>query len=97
MNLFVKWGSDAKIAEGQCLYAIHHYFDRTTAVPEIYGWRTDGDEVFLYMEAISGRTLEEVWEDMEDSDRLRICHELRVILDHIRQFKQDPADRFIGK
>jgi aminoglycoside phosphotransferase (APT) family kinase protein len=79
MGLFVKWGSEMRITEGQSLYAIRHYFKNAVPVPEIYGWCTDGDEVFLYMEAISGRTLEQTWSEMEVNDCLRIRRELRTI------------------
>lgn len=97
LGLFVKWGSAMRIAEGQALYAIRHYLDSTVPVPEIYGWRTDGHEVFIYMEAISGRTLEQAWPDIEENDRIRICSELRTALDNMRQLKQSPDDIFIGK
>ncbi|KAJ8111283.1 hypothetical protein OPT61_g6090 [Boeremia exigua] len=96
MNLFVKWGSEMRIEEGQCLWAIRQHLGNTVPVPEIYGWRTDGDQVFLYMEAIRGRDLEQSWQEMEENDRLRICHDLRAILDTVRRLQQDPIDRFIG-
>ncbi|KAF2438884.1 kinase-like protein [Karstenula rhodostoma CBS 690.94] len=96
MNLYVKWGCEMRIAEGQTLYAMRHYLGNAVPVPEIYGWRTDGDQVFLYMEAISGRTLEQCWPEMEEDDRLRICRELRAMCDAMRQLKQDPSDTFVG-
>ena len=60
-------------------------------------WRTDGDEVFLYIEAINGRSSEQFGKRWEVSDRLRICHELRTAFDTLRQLKQDPTDRFVGE
>jgi aminoglycoside phosphotransferase len=97
MGLFVKWGSEVSIAEGQCLYTIQHCFKDTVPVPEIYGWCTDGSQVFLYMKAISGRTLEQAWPEMEVNDCLRICRELRTIFDTLRQLKQYPSDTFVGE
>ncbi|KAF2868574.1 hypothetical protein BDV95DRAFT_578745 [Massariosphaeria phaeospora] len=82
IGLFVKWGSNVRIAEGQSLYAIRCHLKN--AVPEIYGWRTDGDEIFLYMEAIHGRTLETTWKELEHNDRIHVCHELRTIFDTLR-------------
>ncbi|KAF2280463.1 kinase-like protein [Westerdykella ornata] len=96
MSLFVKWGSEIKVIEGQTLYALRHSCGDSVPVPEIYGWRTDGHETFLYMEAISRTTLEDVWSGMEEDDRLRICSELRTILHNLRQLKQSPEDKFIG-
>jgi aminoglycoside phosphotransferase (APT) family kinase protein len=97
MGLFVKWGCEMRVTEAQSLYVIRHYFKSAVPVPEIYGWRTDGDEVFLYMEAISGRSLKQAWPEMEENGRLRICRELRTIFDTLRQLKQDPTDTFIGE
>jgi hypothetical protein len=97
MGLFVKWGSEIQVAEAQTLYTIRQNLEAAVPVPEIYGWRTDGEEVFIYMEAIKGRTLEKTWQQMEDDDRTRICNELRAILDSLRRLKQDPAGTFIGK
>ena len=97
MSLFVKWGSSVRITEGQTLYAIRNSCGTAVPVPEIYGWRVDGDETFLYMEAMSGTTMEEAWPEMKEDDRRRICSELRAILHNVHQLKQDPADKFIGE
>lgn len=56
--LYVKWESSAKIFEKQTLYAMRNICRHSVPVPEINGWRTDGDEMLLCMEAINGRTLE---------------------------------------
>ncbi|PGH15523.1 hypothetical protein AJ80_05540 [Polytolypa hystricis UAMH7299] len=48
-------------------------------VPEVYGWRVDGDEVFIYMEHIQGQTLEQLWGTLEPDDCVSICNELRTI------------------
>lgn len=96
-SLFVKWGSSARISEAQALYAIRNSCGNSVPVPEIYGWRTDGDEMFLYMEAIHGSTLEDAWPGLKDNERSQIATELRNILYSLRQLKQDPSDRFIGK
>lgn len=97
MNLFVKWGQDMRIEEGQTLYALRHSLGSVVPIPEIYGWHTDGEQVFLYMEAIRGKTLEECWPTMHEDNRLDVCRELRTMLDAVRQLKQEPNDPFIGK
>jgi aminoglycoside phosphotransferase len=66
-------------------------------VPEIYGWRSDGNETFLYMEAIHGRTMEDAWPDLEEEDRLYICRELRAILRNLRLIRLPPTESYIGK
>lgn len=95
--VFVKWGSAVGMSEGQALYAIRNSCGESVPVPELYGWRTDGDQMFLYMEAIHGRTLEDAWPALKDDERLRIATELRTIMDSLRQLKQDPSDKFVGK
>lgn len=97
MSLFVKWGANIRITEGQTLYAIRSSCANHVPVPEIYGWRTDGGETFLYMEAISGRTLEEAWPGMTDYERVEMCEDLRNILYNLRLLQQHPMDRFIAE
>ncbi|KAF2682661.1 hypothetical protein K458DRAFT_405424 [Lentithecium fluviatile CBS 122367] len=61
MGLFVKWGNLASIMEGQSLYAVRRFLQGAVPVPEIYGWRTDARQTYLYMERIrGGGTLEQV-------------------------------------
>ncbi|PWY72145.1 hypothetical protein BO94DRAFT_539277 [Aspergillus sclerotioniger CBS 115572] len=57
LNLIVKLGRTVTVAEAQCLWMLRRVFGDTVPVPEIYGWRTDEDYVFIYMELIDGRTL----------------------------------------
>lgn len=97
MNLFVKWGTTVRIAEGQSLYAVNDRLKDAVPAPVIYGWRTDGGEVFLYMELLSGQTLEKAWSSIDKVERLEICQELQTIYNNLRQLEQDPADSFIGE
>ncbi|KAE8377791.1 hypothetical protein BDV26DRAFT_262940 [Aspergillus bertholletiae] len=78
MRLFIKWESAVGVSEAQYLYAVRQFLQDDVPVPEVYDWRTDGDEKFIYMEYIEGQTLEKVWDVMEPSDRVSICHELRT-------------------
>ncbi|KAK2765226.1 hypothetical protein FQN54_008925 [Arachnomyces sp. PD_36] len=96
MGLFVKWGRRAQLSEGQTLYAVRRYLKNEVPVPEVYGWRTDGEEVFIYMEAIAGPTLEKSWDGLTPEDHVRICGELRKIFDNLRRLEQDPQERFIA-
>ncbi|KXG50572.1 Aminoglycoside phosphotransferase [Penicillium griseofulvum] len=96
LGLFVKWGSEMRISEGQSLYDIGRCLKDRVPVPEIYGWRTEGHQVFIYMEYLPGQTLDQVWDILEPDDRGSICSELRTIIDNLRQLEQEPDDRFIG-
>lgn len=97
MGLFVKWGWSVKISEALGLLVVGQFLDGHVPVPEVYGWRTDGEEIYIYMQHIRGQTLEQAWDIMEPSERIRICHELRVISTNLRRLQQDPSDTFVGK
>lgn len=47
-------------------------------VPEIYGWRTEGNQVFLYLECIEGRQLEEVYHLLSHEDKLEIYDQIKM-------------------
>lgn len=65
MGLFIKWGSAVRISEALALFALRRLLDGRVPVPEVYGWRTDGDEKYIYMEYIRGQTLEQAWDIMD--------------------------------
>ncbi|EDP53281.1 hypothetical protein ACP6JD_005091 [Aspergillus fumigatus] len=97
MGLFVKWGSSVQISEAQCLYAVHQFLKGDVPAPEVYGWRTEGNEAYIYMEYINGQSLEQAWPSMGYEDKAGICRELRTIFQHLRQVEQDPEDPFVGE
>lgn len=97
MGLFVKWGSSVKISEALGLLVVGRFLDGHVPVPEVYGWRTDREEMYIYMQHIRGQTLEQAWDIMEPSERITICHELRTISTNLRRLQQDPSDTFVGK
>ncbi|CAI7588143.1 unnamed protein product [Penicillium glandicola] len=96
LGLLVKWGRATRISEAQCLYALGHLLKVYVPVPEIYGWRKDGDESFIYMEYLHAQTLEQVWDKLEPDNRVSICRELRTIYNNLGQLEQNLADSFIG-
>ena len=96
LGLFVKWGGIVRTSEGQCLYALGQLLKDDVPIPEIYGWRVDGGETFLYMEYLHGQTLKQVWDKLEPDDRVSICCELRTIFNNIRRLQQKPGESFIG-
>jgi hypothetical protein len=87
----------ARISEAQTLYAIRHVLNGAVPGPEVYGWKTQGDEKFVYMEYIPGQSLESAWSTLEHDDRLMICRELRTICGNLRRLEQGPSDNFVGK
>ncbi|KOS47034.1 hypothetical protein ACN38_g1999 [Penicillium nordicum] len=96
MGLVVKWGVLVNIHEAQSTYAVYHLLNGRVPVPEIFGWRTDGGEKFIYMQYVQGQTLEKAWDSLQLTDRDTIARELRTICDNLRQLEQDHSDKFIG-
>lgn len=66
LNLVVKYGEDITASEAHCLRALRRLLSNDVPVPEVYGCCEDGGEVFIYMELITGVTLESQWESLSD-------------------------------
>ncbi|KAL4811874.1 phosphotransferase enzyme family protein [Aspergillus spinulosporus] len=96
LGLFVKWGSSVQLSEAHCLYAVRQTLKGDVPVPEVYGWRTEGNEKYIYMEYVNGISLEQAWPIMGQEDKAGVCRELRTIYQRLRQVEQDPEDPFIG-
>jgi aminoglycoside phosphotransferase len=96
LGLFVKWGSSVQVSEAQCLYAIRQTLKGDVPVPEVYGWRAEGDEKYIYMEYVKGESLERLWPIMGHEDKAGISRELGTIFQRLRQVEQDPENPFIG-
>lgn len=96
IGLVVKWEIEIRISEAQSVYAVHRFLKGRIPAPEVYGWRTDGDERFIYMQYMHGQTLEESWDLLESTERDTICYQLQAICNNLRQLEQDPSDPFIG-
>jgi hypothetical protein len=96
MNLVVKWGGLVRREEAITLHAIRKYLPRMP-VPEVYAWRVDEGEVFIYMERVGGRTLSSVFEEMTFSEHAQVIQRLRSIIDDLRLLKQAGKEEFVGK
>ncbi|RYO41193.1 hypothetical protein AA0111_g1424 [Alternaria arborescens] len=96
LGLLVKYGEEITIAEGQCLLALRQLLPDTVPAPEVYGWREDDGQVFIYMELVNGITLEKSWDNTNKEDRIAVCHQLRRMVDAWRNLKQDVKSPFVG-
>lgn len=66
-------------------------------VPEVYGWKVEGNIVLIYMELIRGESLHNRWDSLSNIDKVSICNDLREIVASLRQVEQDPTTTpFIG-
>ncbi|KJX96658.1 phosphotransferase enzyme family protein [Zymoseptoria brevis] len=91
LRLLVKWGEDISIAEGQTIRFISKNLQTSVPVPQIHGWKTDGDQTFLYMELVAGDTLSSRWPDLSASEKDHICDQLRTMLQSWRRIVQSPS------
>jgi hypothetical protein len=97
INLVVKYGIRNSIAEGQCMWLIKRYMKDEVPVPEVYAWKRDGAEFFLYMELVSGVTLKSCWNELMPVDKGSVCHDLRASFHTLRSLRQDADHPFVGE
>ncbi|KAI5866814.1 kinase-like domain-containing protein [Durotheca rogersii] len=94
LGLLVKYGGGVRVAEAKCLRFIRQNLLGRVRIPEVYGWRTDSRQTFIYIEFIEGDTLEKLWPTMNDKERTTICSQLRRMVEEWRGLRQDKA--FLG-
>ena len=103
LGLLVKFGRYVTAAEGQCLWVVGNSRCSKTRggpvpVPEVYGWRTDDAETFVYQELIEGDTLLDRWAGLSHNDKLSITKHLRDMIQSWRnELRSDPADPYVGQ
>lgn len=94
-QLVVKYGREISVAEGQCLWYFGHYLS-DVPVPEIFGWRQDGGETFLYMSLVHGQTMEERWDSLDERQRETVCKQLKVMIGTWRALRQECEPYSVG-
>jgi hypothetical protein len=96
LNLIVKYGGSITIAEGQCMWMIRKYVGNIIPVPEVYGWCCDDGQTFLYMELISGTTLEQRWDGLFAEEKISVCAQLRSMIEALRTLRRDADQTWIS-
>jgi hypothetical protein len=96
-GLIVKYGSEITIAEGQCLWYFNRFMKNKVPTPELFGWRVDDGQTFIYMELIPGETLEEAWSHLDETEIDDICKQLRDFVGAWRGLRQESEPYFIGE
>jgi hypothetical protein len=96
LGVIVKYGPHVDIAEGECLREIRRTFGDQVPVPEVYGWRRDGDQVFLFMELIPTPTMDECWASLSLKDKNDVSTHLKTILSSLRGWRQNASSTFLG-
>ncbi|KAI0835950.1 hypothetical protein F5Y06DRAFT_274830 [Hypoxylon sp. FL0890] len=96
LGLVVKYGSEITIAEAQCLWYFNRYMKDAVPTPELFGWRQDGGETFIYMELVNGDTLEDAWPMLSEEEQDIICGQLRTSVEAWRSLRQETEPYYIG-
>jgi aminoglycoside phosphotransferase len=96
LNVFVKFGRKVSAAEA-IFWTVKRHLQGQVPVPDVYGWRVDGQDVFMFIELVPSVILQERWDQLSYRDRLLVCDELRFMISQLRSLKQLPTERFMGK
>ncbi|KAF2111177.1 kinase-like domain-containing protein [Lophiotrema nucula] len=96
VGLVVKYGPSVSIAEAICLWVVRKVLQNQVPVPEVYGWKRDGRDVFIYMQLVPGPTLLESWPSLSYEDRLSVCNDLRQMITQLRTIGTDQTPLLIG-
>ena len=98
MNLVVKFGAphNVRLEEAQTMRAIRQLFpENEVPVPELFGWRVDQGQNFLYMSLVQGSVLFDTWVSLIQAEKLSIRDHLGGIVAALRRIQQDPSDLFV--
>lgn len=99
LKLAVKVGhvSSVKLEEAQAMIAIRRIFPNgEIPIPEVFGWRRQGDTIYIYMSLIPGTTLGQAWPSLTEPEKMSICGELSQMVTLLRHVKQSMSHQFIG-
>lgn len=97
LQLIVKYGSAITVAEAQYLWYFNRHMKDKVPTPELFGWRCDKGETFIYMQLISGETLEEAWLSISEEEKSAICGQLRSYVEAWRELRQESEPYYIGE
>ncbi|GAM90437.1 hypothetical protein ANO11243_084800 [Dothideomycetidae sp. 11243] len=100
LGLIVKYGhrSRVKLEEAQTLRALSRAVPHELLpVPEVFGWRVQGERHFLYMSLVDGGTLRESWPTLADSERRGICGQLARVVSTLRRMTRATPEHSISR
>jgi hypothetical protein len=97
LQLFVKYGPNVNVSEGQASRLVSHYLSESVPMPEVCGWDRDGGDVFLYMQLIDGVTLSQRWPSLSMEEKDSICDEIKGVIENLKILRQPDSQSMIGK
>ena len=98
LGLVVKYGRNVTRDEAITMWTVRKWLGDRVPIPEVFGWKSRGEFGLIYMELISGVTLQERWKDPEftEADKATICQELKEMISLIREQPRESNEEFIG-
>lgn len=99
LALVVKFGqpSHVHLDNALTMRALWQAFpNREIPVPEVFGWRSEDNNNFIYMSLIPGKHLYEVWTTLSTSEKESICEDLGSIQGHLQRLRPESEESFIG-
>ncbi|OTA99099.1 hypothetical protein M426DRAFT_68456 [Hypoxylon sp. CI-4A] len=99
LNLFVKFGPPyfVRREEALALRAMNKAFpDNRVPTPELYGWKEDEGDIFIYMSLVRGSTLQGAWDSLTRDDKESICTQLSQIVVALREIEAPSAPPSLG-
>lgn len=100
INLVVKFGppSVVRLEEAQVMIALRKAFSmEEIIIPEVFGWRVDQGENFIYMSLIRGMTLGEGWQSLTHADKESIRDQFSRIVMALRRLTPELSDLYVGR
>jgi hypothetical protein len=98
IGLLVKYGPAVQVSEAKTLLTLRRLLPEDVPVPEVFGWRKDGDDNFIYMSLPEGVNLAEGWSMLSEDQKADIGGQLRHIVKSWRRLRQNNSTRTrVGK
>lgn len=96
LGLCVKYSQRVHLNEARALFLVNRHLGKSFPAPEIYGWRKDGADAFIYMELLEGEPLDDVWHLVPEVDRQAVCDELHAAISQLGTLRQAKEQSFLG-
>jgi len=94
LGLLVKYGPTVPISEAKTLMLLRRAFPQhQVPVPEVFGWRREGNDNFIYMSLPEGVTLLDGWHLLSGDQKIDICTQVRDIVRSWRRLRQNNSTR----
>ncbi|KAK4442289.1 kinase-like domain-containing protein [Podospora aff. communis PSN243] len=93
IGLLVKYGPAVQISEAKTLLTLRRLLPQDVPVPEVFGWRKDGNDNFIYMSLPEGVNLAEGWAMLSENQKTDIGGQLRHIVKSWRRLRQNNSTR----